>query len=56
MSLQEAGVGALALAHVNSQFELRGNGNSNLGAVKDTGLFLFENGQVGSLQEIDLTV
>lgn len=56
MSLKEAGVGALALAHINSQFELRGKGNSDLGGVRDTGLFLFENGSVGSLQEIDLTV
>ena len=56
MSLREAGVGALALAHVNSKFELRGQGNSNLGGVRDTGVFLFEDGTVGSLQEIDLTV
>lgn len=56
MSLKEAGVGALALAHVNSAFELRGKGNSDLGAIRDTGLFLFEDGTVGSLQEIDLTV
>lgn len=56
MSLREAGVGALALAHVNSKFELRGTGNSDLGGVRDTGVFLFEDGSVGSLQEIDLTV
>lgn len=56
MSLKDAGVGALALAHVNSKFELRGQGNSDLGGVRDTGLFLFENGGVGSLQEIDLSV
>jgi hypothetical protein len=54
--LREAGVGALALAHVNSKFELRGAGNSDLGGVRDTGVFLFEDGSVGSLQEIDLTV
>jgi hypothetical protein len=56
MTLKEAGVGALALAHVNSQFELRGQNNSNLGGIRDTGLFLYEDGGVGSLQEIDLTV
>ena len=56
MTLKEAGVGALALAHIKSQFELRGQGNSDLGAVRDTGVFLFENGRVGTLQEIDLTV
>ena len=56
MTLREAGVGALALAHVNSKFELRGNGNSDLGGVRDSGVFLYENGSAGSLQEIDLTV
>jgi hypothetical protein len=56
MSLREAGVGALALAHVGSKFELRGIGNSDLGAVRDSGVFLYEDGSVGSLQEIDLTV
>ena len=50
------GLSALALAHINSQFELRGQRNSDLGAVKDTGVFLFEDGGVGTLQEIDLTV
>lgn len=56
MSLKEAGIGALALAHVGSQFGLRGSNNSDLGQVRETGMFLFENGRVGSLQEIDLTV
>lgn len=56
MSLADAGVGALALAHVGSKFELRGQGNSNLGGIRDTGLFLYEDGRVGSLQEVDLTV
>jgi hypothetical protein len=56
LSLKEAGVGALALAHVGSKFELRGQGNSNLGGIRDTGVFLFEDGRVGTLQEVDLTV
>lgn len=56
LSLKDAGVGALALAHVNSAFELRGQGNSDLGGIRDTGVFLFENGNVGTLQELDLTV
>lgn len=56
MSLADAGVGALALAHVGSKFELRGQGNSDLGGIRDTGIFLYEDGRVGSLQEVDLTV
>jgi hypothetical protein len=49
-------VGALALGHVASPFELRGAGNSDLGAVAASGLFLAEDGRAGSVQEIDLTV
>ena len=37
-------------------FELRGNGNADLGAVGASGVWLGENGKAGSLQEIDLTV
>ena len=49
-------VGAIALGHVVSPFELRGAGNSDLGAVAASGLFLAEDGRTGSVQEIDLTV
>jgi hypothetical protein len=56
VSLRDAGVGALALAHAASPFELRGTGNSDLGGVRASGVWLSESGQAGSLQEIDLTV
>ncbi|MDP2822644.1 MAG: hypothetical protein Q8O52_08185 [Sulfuritalea sp.] len=39
-----------------SPFELRGAGNSNLGAVAASGVFLAENGKAGTVQEIDLSV
>lgn len=55
-TLQERGVGALYLGHARSPFELRGDGNTDLGAVRETGLFLFESGKTGSMQEIDLTI
>lgn len=55
LSLQEAGIGALALARVDSPFSLK-NGRSDLGAVRQTGLYLKEDGSVGTLQEIDVTV
>ena len=48
-------VGAIALGNVASPFELRGTGNSNLGAIAASGLFLAEDGRIGSIQEIDLT-
>ena len=48
-------VGAIALGHVASPFELHGTANSDLGAVAASGLFLAEDGRAGSVQEIDLT-
>ncbi|OHC62645.1 MAG: hypothetical protein A2045_14815 [Rhodocyclales bacterium GWA2_65_20] len=55
-SLKDRNVGALFLGHTATAFELRGQGNQNLGAVRDSGIYLTESGQAGSLQEIDLSV
>lgn len=55
-SLAELGIGALGLAHAHTPFALRGADNADLGVVKNTGLYLTENGRAGSMQEIDLTV
>ena len=55
-SLAARGVGALHLGYAATAFELRGSGNENLGAVRDTGIYLTESGTVGLLQEIDLTL
>lgn len=55
-TLQQRGVGALYLTNLATPFELRGSGNSDLGAVKATSLYLAETGTTGTLQEIDLTV
>jgi len=49
-------VGAIALGHVASPFELRGTENADLGAIAASGLFLAEDGRAGSVQEVDLTV
>jgi hypothetical protein len=55
-TLQTHQVGALFLGQIATPFELRGNGNSDLGAVAATGLYLKEDGQAETLQEIDLSV
>lgn len=49
-TLAEAGVGALALAHVESPFALDG------GALRETGVYLREDGAAGALQHVDLEV
>lgn len=55
-ALADLGVGALYLGRIRSPFELRGSGNTDLGAVRETGLFLTETGKAGTMQEIDLTI
>lgn len=55
-SLTDLGIGALALAHVETPFALRGGHNSDLGLVKSSGIYLTESGLAGTLQEVDLTV
>lgn len=55
-TLREAGVGAIALAHVASPFELRDGANANLGAVRASGIWLSDSGTAGGVQEIDLTI
>jgi hypothetical protein len=55
-SLAEVGVGAISLNHVNTPFSLKDSGNQLLGALRATGLFLYEDGRVGSAQQIDLAV
>jgi hypothetical protein len=55
-TLQARNVGAIFLGQVATPFELRGAQNSDLGAVAATGLYLTEDGQAKTLQEIDLSV
>ena len=55
-TLQDHNVGALYLGHTGTAFALRGQGNEDLGAVRDSGVYLTESGAAGSLQQVDLTV
>ena len=55
-SLQEANVGAIALARVASPFALKDAANDTLGDIRSTGLYLQENGTAGTVQQVDLSV
>lgn len=55
-TLAELGIGALSTTGVASPFALRGEGNSDLGMVRSTGLYLGTANTVGTLQQVDLTV
>lgn len=55
-SLNDAGVGALALAGVEADYSFKNSQNELLGVLRQAGLYLHENGAAGSLQQIDLAV
>lgn len=56
MTLEEAGVGAISLSSISSAFDLRGSGNSDLGQIRSTGLYVSTAREVGTVQQIDFSV
>ncbi len=56
VALGELGIGAVYLGHIASPFTLADSNNELLGAVRETGLFLREDGTAGSIQQLDLVV
>ncbi len=53
--LKEAGVGAICLSYVPTEFSLNSmQNNQTNGVVRSTGMFLFENGGAGTVQHIDI--
>lgn len=54
ISLAEAGVGAVYLDNAATGFELMDSDSTLTGEVARSGMFLFENGNVGGIQQIDL--
>ena len=57
-SLKEAGVGALYLGNADTEFTLRSNENmlKTNGIIRKTGIYLKENGEVSTLQHVDLAL
>jgi hypothetical protein len=53
-SLKDVGVGAIYLGAADSPIDMMSKNGMLLGAIKRTGMFLTENGQVKTLQEIDM--
>lgn len=56
ISLGEVGVGAIYLGNINSNFQLKDPNNELHGQIRESGIFLNENGTAGTLQEIDLKI
>jgi hypothetical protein len=55
-TLGQLGVGAISLDHVATPFSLKDPDNNLLGMLRATGVFLYEDGRVGTAQQIDLAV
>ena len=56
MAIGEAGVGAIYLGHIGSEFTLADGQQQTVGQLRDTGFFLREDGSAGTVQQIDLVV
>ncbi|NLX64607.1 MAG: hypothetical protein GX022_07535 [Clostridiaceae bacterium] len=56
LALGQVGIGAIYLGNIRSEYGLKTSGNSSLGQIRSTGIFLKENGQVGTIQHVDLVI
>jgi hypothetical protein len=54
LALGEKGVGALYLGRIDTPFSVKDSSNILQGQVRATGLFLLEEGGVGTMQQLDL--
>ncbi len=55
-ALGQKGVGAIFLGNTGTLFEMKDSGNNLQGQVKSSGIFLYESGLAGTVQQIDLAV
>ena len=53
-TLKEAGVGAICLRRASTNFTHTDSNGEVKGAIRSTGIFLYENGEVGTVQHMDL--
>ena len=57
ISLKDFGVGAIYLSNVDTEFSLNNQtGNTANGIIRKTGIYLKENGDVGTVQHVDLVL
>ena len=54
LSLKEAGVGALNLAHGDTEFSVKDLNNRSKAVIRSSGMFLYEDGRPGVMQQVDM--
>lgn len=52
--LADKGVGAICLQNAATDFTLKSDDGHTKGAIRNTGIFLYENGNVGTIQHVDV--
>ncbi len=52
--LADKGVGAICLQNASTDFTMKGSAGQTTGAIRNTGVFLYENGNVGTVQHVDV--
>lgn len=56
IDLKKANVGAIYLGNVDTEFSINDESNKNLALLRKTGIYLKENGGVGTVAHVDLTL
>ena len=56
IDLKEAGVGAIYLGYENTEFSLKNEAHETNAVIQKTGLFLYDDGRSGTMQQLDLAV
>ena len=55
-ALGKLGIGAIYLGNISTPFALKNQANEQEGAVRSSGVFVSENGMVGTVQQVDMVV
>ena len=55
-SLAEKGVGAICLQNASTDYMITDDQNNAKGMIRNTGVFLYENGGVGTVQHVDMAL
>ncbi len=56
LALGQKGIGAIYLGSVKTEFAIKDNANDLQGQIRQTGIFLKEDGAVGTVQHVDLAI
>lgn len=52
----QMGIGAIYVKGIQSAYALKEDQNATLGSIRQTGIFLWENGMAGTIQHVDMSI